>query len=145
MNSLLTMENYCAQTQPQPANDVIRLPYGLLGFERVKNYMLLANRDEAPFMWFQMLEEAKRSFLVVVPTVVMPEYQPVLGDGDAEFLEIESPGDAFMLSIVTLKAHGHATVNLKGPIVINRRTLIGKQVIPNNANGFPLKHPLPVA
>lgn len=138
-------ENLSAQTQARPANDVIRLPYGLLGFERVKNYMLLANPDEAPFMWFQMLEEAKRSFLVVAPTMVMPDYQPIFGERDSEFLELSSPADAFMLSIVTLKPHGQATVNLKGPIVINRRTLVGKQVIPNNANGFPLKHPLPVS
>src|ERR1700761_1076528 len=132
MNSLLTMENHSAQTLERPSNDVIRLPYGLLGFERVKNYMLLANPDEAPFMWFQMLEEAKRSFLVVTPRLIVPDYEPVFGDSDSDFLELNGPEDAFMLSIVTLKPHGQATVNLKGPIVINRRTLIGKQVIPNN-------------
>jgi len=33
-------------------------------------------------------------------------------------------------------------VNLKGPIVINRRTLIGKQVILNNASRYSLHHPL---
>jgi flagellar assembly factor FliW len=33
-------------------------------------------------------------------------------------------------------------VNLKGPIVINRRTLIGKQVIINNAAQYSLNHPL---
>jgi flagellar assembly factor FliW len=139
------MENHSAQTHERLANDVIRLPYGLLGFERVKSYMLLANPDEAPFMWFQMLEEAKRSFLVVTPKLVAPDYDPVFGDSDVEFLALNGSDDAFMLCIVTLKAHGQATVNLKGPIVINRRTLIGKQVIPNNANGFPLKHPLPIS
>jgi flagellar assembly factor FliW len=139
------MEAQSVQNRVHTANDVIRLPYGLLGFEGVKNYVLLTNPDEAPFMWFQMLEEAKRSFLVVVPSLVVPDYHPNLGDGDVEFLELSSPGDAFLISIVTLRPHSQATVNLKGPIVINRRTLVGKQVIPNNAAGYALKHPLPVS
>ena len=41
--------------------------------------------------------------------------------------------------------NGGATVNLKGPIVVNRHTLRGKQVIPTNAPKFALQHPLPVA
>jgi flagellar assembly factor FliW len=36
-------------------------------------------------------------------------------------------------------------VNLKGPVVINRRTLVGKQVIPRNVAGYALHHPLPAA
>jgi len=36
-------------------------------------------------------------------------------------------------------------VNLKGPIVINRRTLTGKQVIPVNAAEYAIRHPLPLA
>ena len=30
--------------------NLIQLPYGLLGFEKVKNYVLLANPQEEPFM-----------------------------------------------------------------------------------------------
>jgi flagellar assembly factor FliW len=145
MNSSELTQGQSAPACAHTANDVIRLPYGLLGFERVKNYVLLTNADEAPFMWLQMLEQAKRSFLVVTPSLIVPEYQPELGERDVEFLELTSPGDAFLISIVTLRPHSQATVNLKGPIVINRRTLIGKQVIPNNAAGYSLKHPLPVS
>ena len=49
--------------------DVVRLPFGLLGFEHVKNYVLLTNPREEPFMWLQMLEDAKHAFLVVPPTM----------------------------------------------------------------------------
>jgi len=34
---------------------------------------------------------------------------------------------------------------LKGPIVINRRTLIGKQIIPVNASEYAIRHPLPLS
>lgn len=125
--------------------EVIQLPFGLLGFEQIKNYALLARPDEEPFMWFQMLEGAKQSFLVISPAFVLPDYQPDISNDDAEFLGLTSPDDAMLLNIVTLRANGQATVNLKGPIVINRHTLIGKQVIPNNVAEYTLQHPLPVS
>ena len=40
---------------------------------------------------------------------------------------------------------GHATINLKGPIIVNRAALKGKQVIPRNVSSFSLQHPLRVA
>jgi flagellar assembly factor FliW len=124
---------------------VVVLPYGLLGFERVKNYSLLTNPDEAPFLWFQMLQDPKHSFLVVPPGAAVPDYKPDLDDKDVEFLELADPSDAFLLNIVTLRPGGEATINLKGPIVINRRTWIGKQVIPVNAAQLSVSHPLPVS
>jgi len=126
-------------------NEAVLLPYGLLGFERVKNYSLLANPGEDPFLWFQMQQNPKHAFLVVPPGVVAPQYQPDLDDQDVEFLELDDPADAFILNTVTLRDGRHATVNLKGPIVINRRTWIGKQVIPINAAQYPVCHPLPVS
>jgi flagellar assembly factor FliW len=126
------------------AKGIVVLPYGLLGFEGVKNYSLLCKPDEAPFLWFQMLQDPKHAFLVVPPGAAVPDYKPDLDDQDVEFLGLESPSDAFLLNIVTLRRDGQATVNLKGPIVINRRTWIGKQVIPVNAAQLPVRHPLPV-
>jgi flagellar assembly factor FliW len=35
-------------------------------------------------------------------------------------------------------------VNLKGPIIINRNTHIGKQVVIANASDYSVQHPLPV-
>jgi flagellar assembly factor FliW len=136
-----------AEKQPTPAGmqGVIQLPFGLLGFERVKNYMLLAKPGEEPFMWLQMVGESNQAFLVISPALVMPDYRPDIPDIDAEFLGLESSEDAIVFTIVTLGGQKQATVNLQGPIVINRHSLIGKQVIPNNAANYDLRHPLPVS
>lgn len=123
----------------------IHLPYGLLGFERVKNYVLFSRPGEEPFMWFQMLDETKKAFLVVQPQAFLADYRPDLTDLDVAFLELDNPSEAFVLNIVTLRRNGQATVNLKGPIVINRRTLIGKQAIPANAAQYAVRHPLPLS
>ena len=125
--------------------NIIQLPFGLLGFERVKNYVLLSKQHEEPFMWLRMLGEDNSAFLVVSPFRVLPDYQPDISKDDVNFLGLETPDDALVVNIVTLPQRGQATVNLKGPIIINRHTLVGKQVIPNNAAQFDLRHPLPLA
>ena len=142
MNNLELLE---PETLTTHVNDVVLLPYGLLGFEHVKNYSLLTKPEEEPFLRFQMLQEPRHSFLVLPLGVVVPDYQPDLDDQDVAFLELSDPSDAFILNTVTLRGAGKATINLKGPIVINRRTWIGKQVIPKNAAQYPVRHPLPLA
>lgn len=134
----LTETEICATE----GRDIIRLPFGLLGFEHVKQYTLLANPAEDPFMWLQMLDDAKQAFLVVPPDRLALNYQPDINDDEVGFLDLDQPTDAFLINIVTLRGNGQATVNLKGPVVINRRTHIGKQVIPNNAAQYSLRHPL---
>ena len=59
-------------------NHLIQLPFGLLGFEGVKNYVLLTRPEEDPFLRFQMAEEPKRAFLVVPPQFVLADYRPDL-------------------------------------------------------------------
>jgi len=139
---MITAELTEPKTRQTDGRDIIRLPFGLLGFEHVKQYVLLANPAEEPFMWFQMLDDTKRAFLVAPPSRLVADYQPDISDDEVDFLELTDPSDAFLLNIVTLRGNGHATVNLKGPVVINRRTLIGKQVILNNAAHYSLHHPL---
>jgi flagellar assembly factor FliW len=123
----------------------IRLPFGLLGFERNKDYVLLCRTDEEPFLWLQMVDAPKHSFLVISPFNVVPDYQPDIAEEDVAFLGIQKPEDALVLAITTLHANGSATVNLKGPIVFHRGSRVGKQVIPRNAAKYPLQFALPVA
>jgi flagellar assembly factor FliW len=126
-----------------PSNQV-RLPAGILGFEQFKDYMLLANPAEMPFAWLRVAENANLAFVVINPFLVVPEYAPDIPDTDAEFLGLKDANDAILFNIVTLRGPNRATVNLKGPIVINRHTHTGKQVIIANANNYSVEHPLPV-
>jgi flagellar assembly factor FliW len=139
MKVLATTEQ-ASLTQTDDA--VIRMPFGLLGFENLKRFILLANPEEAPFLWFETPDDPSLSFLVVSPFAVMPNYQPELSPEDVALLELKNPSDAMIFNIVTLRGNNTATVNLKGPIVVNRTTLVGKQVIPVNAANYAVQHPL---
>lgn len=125
-------------------NNVLQLPLGLLGFEQFKRYELLSRPEEAPFLWLQVLDQPDLAFVVVSPTVVVPDYEPQISDEDVEFLDLRTPADALVFNIVTLRGRNNATVNLKGPVLVNRRTLVGKQIIPLNAADLPVCQPISV-
>jgi len=122
-----------------------QFPLGLLGFESIKHFELLANPGEAPFRWLQAAGDPGLAFLVVPPFEVLADYSPDISPEDVRFLGLDSPADVLMFNIVTLRANGRATVNLKGPLVLNRHTLRGKQVVLANGADYALQHPLPAA
>jgi flagellar assembly factor FliW len=123
----------------------VRLPMGLLGFEDLKDYLLVTNPGEEPFLWLQVKGNGTLAFVVVNPFLIAPDYHPDLPQADVDFLGIQDPEDAVLFNIVTLHPAGRATVNLKGPIVVNRQSLIGKQVVLANASEYAVEHPLPLA
>ena len=126
------------------SENVINLPAGLLGFDNVKRFVLLTDQEEAPFSWFQVVDDPSLAFLVVPPADAVPDYRPELSDDDVAYLGLKEPQDALIYNIVTLRS-GQPTINLKGPIVINKFTLRGKQVVLQNASRWSVRHPLPIA
>jgi flagellar assembly factor FliW len=123
----------------------IRLPAGLLGFEQIKQYLLISDPVEEPFRWLRVKDNPALAFVVVEPFLAVPDYHPDIPEADVQFLGLTRPEDALLYSIVTLHPGQRATINLKGPVVINRNTGVGKQVIVGNAASYSVQHPLPEA
>jgi flagellar assembly factor FliW len=142
MNVVECIEPPAVAAKPE---NPIRLPHGLFGFEQIQDFVLLSNPGEEPFQWLQVKDDANLAFLVLSPFAVMPNYLPELPENEIAFLNLKGPEDAVMLNIVTMRGASDATINLKGPIVLNRHTLVGKQVIPTNAAQFSVQYPLPTA
>lgn len=133
------------ETSVAPLVTEVRLPAGLLGFERMKDYLLITRPGEEPFQWLQVKEDPSLAFIVIDPFIAAPDYKPDLPHADAEAIGLKEAGDAVLLNIVTLHKSGQATVNLKGPVVINRHTGVGKQVVIANTTDYSVRHPLPAA
>jgi flagellar assembly factor FliW len=127
------------------AINAVRIPTGLLGFEQIKEYVLITKPGEEPFAWLQVQDNSALAFVVIDPFVVLPDYQPDIPSLDVEFLGLKNSEDALLLGIVTVHSATKATVNLKGPIVVNRHTHIAKQIIIINAADYSIEHPLPLA
>ena len=127
-------ESTIIETQAINKERTLTMPQGLLGFEEIKQYALTANPEEEPFLWMRARAgDLNLAFVVLSPYEALGTYHPDIPNDDARSLDIATPEDAWVLSIVTMRGGGRATVNLKGPIVVNRHTLVAKQVVIVNA------------
>ena len=120
----------------------LRIPCGVLGFEQIKDYKLNAFPDIHPFLWLEAVGGQELCFLVVPPQYVVESYSIELSDDDVGFLGLKDGEDAIVLNIATFHPDGSITVNLKGPIVYNQHTFLGRQVVPRNAMTLSIKHPI---
>jgi flagellar assembly factor FliW len=148
MNTCETIESVEAvelETVTVKNENIVHLPLGMLGFEHIKHFALLENPNESPFRWLQVINQTNLAFLLLPGLEVFPDYEPDVPAEDVKFLSLHSPDDALVFNIVTLAAKGSATANLKGPIVVNRFTLKGKQVVLANASRYSIQHPLPLS
>jgi flagellar assembly factor FliW len=124
-------ETAAAEADNLGAN-AITLPNGIIGFADYKRAELLYSPEHLPFLWMQLQgPSGVVNFVVVEPAGLIPGYELEIFDNDAEALDITDPADAMVLNIVTLRPDAalQATANLIGPIVINRRTRIGRQLV----------------
>jgi len=123
-------------------DNIFTFPDGIPAFETVRRYVILRNPEEAPFLWLQAVDDPELAFVVTVPSVFHPSYEVELSDDDVELLGLGSPEDALILTIITVwrGKPERLTANLTGPIVINWRTQVGKQVVPMNAADYSTRH-----
>ncbi|MBM3852424.1 MAG: flagellar assembly protein FliW [Verrucomicrobia bacterium] len=127
-----------------PSNEIL-LPYGIIGFSQYKRAELLYLPDHLPFLWMKLLGSAEPlHFIVIEPGGIVPSYQPELFDDDAEALDLRDAAEAMVLNIVTLRRPDpvEATVNLIGPIIVNRRTRLGRQLVVSNYSQYSAHHVL---
>jgi flagellar assembly factor FliW len=109
---------------------VLSFSEGLPGFERLKTFGIVQVDDEAPFLRLLSVDEQAVGFVVLNPMLIFPDYNPNFGSEDLDGLQIEATEDLEMYCIVTLsQVPSEVTANLKGPIAVNTRKMLARQMI----------------
>lgn len=129
----------------QPVANLFTLPQGIIGFRDYTQAELLYVPDHLPFLWMK-LGNGKDTvhFVVIEPAGLIADYAPEVFDDDAAQLDLRDSSEAMVLNIVTLEQQRplEAKVNLIGPILVNRRTKIGRQLVIANYSRYSAHHPL---
>ena len=108
---------------------MIQLPSGLFGFADYHRFALI-DCHVKPLIWMQSLEDKDLAFLLLDPFIVCPDYEADIDDAELSKLGIQDPADVLLMSIITVPNDGsHITANLRGPLVINKKSHEGMQVI----------------
>ncbi|NTV54658.1 MAG: flagellar assembly protein FliW [Syntrophaceae bacterium] len=125
---------------PVQSENIFHFPEGLPAFESVKEFVFLCKPDTRPFFFMQSLNPADLAFVCIDPFLICSGYEPRISDADVKCLHLESMEDALLISIVTVtKDMRDITTNLQGPIVINIRASLGKQIICDGQN-YPVRY-----
>ncbi len=112
------------------ASEIITVPEGLLGFNQIHRYVLLKDPDQAPFLWFQALDDPDLAFVVVDPFIFFPGYEVQVKPWEIASIQLEDLAQATVLTIVTIPPDPtELTTNLRGPLVLNSEKNLGKQLV----------------
>jgi len=119
----------------------IFFPYGILGFESLKYYVLL-DAVQQPFYWLQSMDVVEIAFVLLNPRIFRPDYVLEVDKKDLEEMGVTSEEDILDFAIVTIPDNpAEMTANLQGPIIIDRRAKTGRQFITTNPE-WKVRHPI---
>ena len=111
---------------------LIKIPSGIFGFEDYTDYALIDCRIK-PFIWLQSLDESALAFLMIDPFIINPDFEVDIDDKELGKIGIKDPSDVLVMTIVTVPNDGSpVTANLRGPVIINKKTHEGMQAILND-------------
>ncbi len=111
-------------------DDIITFPAGIPGFEDSHRFILISVEEYAPFHWLQCVEGNKIRLAVINPLVFKPDYAPKISKAELDTLNIQNASDLLTYVIVTLRNPlTESTANLMGPVFINLKEKVGKQII----------------
>jgi flagellar assembly factor FliW len=116
---------------------------GIPGFPEAHRFNIEAwGDDESPFLLLSCADDPNLAFVVVSPWPFYPDYAIDIDQTTVERLHLNSSDDALILAIVTIgEEPKDSTLNLLGPIVVNRKTGAALQVVLHDS-GYDVRSPI---
>ena len=129
VNAAIAISSQLLGSVTVPATAMFTFPTGLFGFPECRRFALVPAARDGLF-WLQSAEHSALTFLLVDPFSHFPSYSVELGAQDRLELGVQDASDIAMLCIVTLPRtrDERPTANLQGPLAINVRNGLGRQV-----------------
>ena len=113
------------------AGFLLYFPTGLLGFPHHKTYRIEVQHPDMPFRWLQATEDPPVAFAITDPFAFVPDYRVSIQAQDVRDLQVTAAAELLLFVIVTLprQTSHQLTVNLQGPVLVNRVNGWAKQLV----------------
>ncbi|MBI5816293.1 MAG: flagellar assembly protein FliW [Nitrospinae bacterium] len=120
---------------------IITFTDGIIGFPDQKRYVELDFLgDSSPLRLLQAVDSPELGFIIIDPYIFVPGYSVNLSEYDVASLSAAGPDELEIKAIVTIPEDPYdMTANLQGPIIINKKSMLARQVV-NNESGYGTKH-----
>jgi flagellar assembly factor FliW len=112
-------------------SSMVHFPEGLLGFEELHRFVFVDAEEFRPFVWFLSVDNPEVGFAVAEPHYFCTSpYDVSLSEADEGLLELSEGDSIALFVVVSIGDRGREiTGNLKGPIVLNTRNRLAKQLV----------------
>lgn len=110
---------------------IISFPNGVYAFEEAKHFALISPLgDDVYPMWLQCTDNISPCFIVFEPTLIYEDYKIELTESEKALLKITDDSDVRALCTAKVpEDYKQTTVNMKSPIIINKKERVATQVI----------------
>lgn len=100
---------------------IFEFPEGMLGFERLKSFVLISEMETEPFKWLISLDEPDIGFPLLSPWYLDVNYKA----GSSIDLDKQ-----VVFVVITLEDEkGYMTANMKAPVIMDVDSQEGEQII----------------
>jgi len=115
-------------TFPVAPADIVHFATGVPGFEQCRRFVLVTASELAPFTCLHGIDAGGPSFLTIDPRLLVEGYDTPLGAAERARLAV-APSDPLLWLAVVHVDGAAITANLRAPIVINPRRMVGLQIM----------------
>lgn len=119
---------------------IITFSEGVPSFEDQKRFVLLDFLDNLPFKCLQSIDRFEVSFILVNPWDFFEDYNINIDDSELEIFNDKDMKNYLVYNIVNFR-NDSITANLLAPVLINIKSMQGKQFILYKS-GYTTKHVL---
>ena len=119
---------------------IFNFPMGLLGFAKLKKYIVIDHTEDSPFKWLQSCEEPTLAFIITDPVFFRPDYQVKVRRSELTMLEVTDDEELVVSVIMTIPDNPQdMSANLLAPLIFNMANRHGMQYVLTNSN-YPVKY-----
>ena len=125
---------------------ILTFEQGLPGFQQYTKFILLGLDADLPIALLQSTEDEQIGFVVGYPFAFKSDYAFDLSEEDKEQLQLEKECEVATYTVITLKENfSESTINLLAPIIINTKQKLGKQIVLQDSEKYPLRYKIAIA
>ena len=136
---MLIQTKYHGEKDIDPEH-IITFEKGIPSFENEKKFILLEFGEDTTYFIMQSINTPALAFLLTDPFQFFPNYKFAISESIIGTLKIGNKEDVATFGILTVKdPFDETTINLNGPIIINTKEKLGKQLVLNDGN-YHTKH-----
>ena len=123
-------KDHASKSDRVELSDPLEFPAGLPGFEEHKQFICESRAEMRPFLWLRSVDDPEVALPVISCLLLNKKVQLHISKNDLSLIGSPAEGDIAPYYILRVDSkEGTITANTKAPVIINTRSMQGRQII----------------